>query len=162
MPKSPDRAGARTELTVVVRRTIAASPERLFDAWTKPEHLRRWWGPPGVTCPAAEVDLRVGGRYRIANQFPDGKLVWISGVFECIEEPRLLVYSWGFGSDPQRSERVTVALCACAAGTEVTVTHERIADAASRDGHEQGWVGCLRGLQRYLEDGPLAGGSSRV
>jgi len=70
MSKHTDPTVSRMELTLVVRRTIGASPERVFDAWTKPERLRLWWGPRGVTCTAAEVDLRVGGRYRIANQFP--------------------------------------------------------------------------------------------
>jgi uncharacterized protein YndB with AHSA1/START domain len=93
MSKHTDPTVSRMELTLVVRRTIGASPERVFDAWTKPERLRLWWGPRDVTCTAAEVDLRVGGRYRIANQFPDGRVVWISGQFECIEPPRLLVYS---------------------------------------------------------------------
>jgi uncharacterized protein YndB with AHSA1/START domain len=158
MSKSTDATRSRAEFTLVVSRTIDASPERLFEAWTRADQLRQWWGPKGVTCTAAEVDLRVGGRYRIANQLPDGRVVWISGVFESIEPPRLLVYSWGFDSDPQRPERVTVALSACATGTEVTVTHECIVDAVRREGHEQGWVGCLHGLQRHLENGPLAGG----
>ena len=153
MSKHTDPTVSRVELTLVVRRTIGASPERVFDAWTRPERLRLWWGPRGVTCTAAEVDLRVGGRYRIANRFSDGRVVWISGQFECIEPPRLLVYSWHLGSDAERSERVTVAFSVCAAGTEVTVTHERIADTASRDGHEQGWIECLGGLQRYLDEG---------
>lgn len=47
-----------------------ASPERIFDAFTDPEQLVRWWWPEGFTCPAAEVDLRVGGTYRIAMKWP--------------------------------------------------------------------------------------------
>jgi uncharacterized protein YndB with AHSA1/START domain len=62
-------------LSLIVRRTIAATPARLFDAWTTPELLTQWWGPANVTCPAAEVDLRVGGQYRIANQMPDGSVL---------------------------------------------------------------------------------------
>jgi len=56
-----------------VRKVVRASPERLFSAWTDADQLRRWWGPIGATCPTAHVDLRVGGRYRIENRFPDGK-----------------------------------------------------------------------------------------
>jgi uncharacterized protein YndB with AHSA1/START domain len=43
------------------------------------------WGPEGVSCIAAEVDLRVGGRYRIANKFPDGRVFWIVGELQIIE-----------------------------------------------------------------------------
>ena len=137
-------------ITLVVRRTINASPERLFDAWTQPAQLQHWWGPPGVACTGAEVDLRVGGRYRVGNRFPDGTIVWISGQFERIERPRLLVYSWSLGTRQEGAERVSVAFEARSVGTEVIVTHERIGDMASRDNHESGWVGCLEGLGTYL------------
>jgi uncharacterized protein YndB with AHSA1/START domain len=49
--------------TLVVRRRINAAREKLFAAWTQPELLVRWWGPQGVACPAAEINLRVGGPY---------------------------------------------------------------------------------------------------
>jgi uncharacterized protein YndB with AHSA1/START domain len=158
MPKGTDLPRAGAGLTLVVRRLIHASPERLFDAWTQPARLLRWWGPPNVVCTAADVDLRVGGRYRIANQFPDGSLVWISGQFERIERPTLLVYSWRLGAEQSGAqqagaERVTVEFKACEASTEVIVTHERIPDAANRSGHEQGWLGCLQGLEIYLRQG---------
>ena len=77
-----DSLPSKSPATLVVRRRINATAEKLFAAWTRPELLVRWWGPQGVACPAAEIDLRVGGSYRIANQFPDGTLVWIAGVFE--------------------------------------------------------------------------------
>jgi uncharacterized protein YndB with AHSA1/START domain len=72
------------KLALVVHRTIRAPVERVFAAWTTPEQLRRWWGPKSVVCSEAEVDLRIGGAFRIANQFPDGNVVWISGEFEQI------------------------------------------------------------------------------
>src|SRR5216683_3839213 len=81
-------------VTLVIRKTIRAKAERLFAAWTIPAQLKLWWGPQGVKCIDAEVDLRPGGRYRIANQLPDGKILWITGEFEVIEAPRKLVYTW--------------------------------------------------------------------
>jgi uncharacterized protein YndB with AHSA1/START domain len=138
-------------ITLVVRRTIRATPERLFDAWTRPEQLPQWWGPQGVTCIAAQVDLRVGGRYRIANQFADGRLLWISGEFELIERPRRLAYTWRLEPSAGPAERVIVTLAAHGAGTRVVVTHQRIANAQLRQQHAQGWRGCLRRLARYTE-----------
>ena len=88
------RPSVAVPLTLVVRRTIRATPERLFAAWTQPAHLRQWWGPEGVRCVGAEIDLRVGGGYRIDNALPDGKLLSIVGEFETIEPPHRLVYSW--------------------------------------------------------------------
>jgi uncharacterized protein YndB with AHSA1/START domain len=149
-----------SDLTLVVRRTIRATPERLFAAWTEPAQLKRWWGPAQVECPVAEVDLRVGGRYRLANQFPDGSIWWIGGVFEALSPPHLLVYSWELstgdiapsGKPPpdQAGERVTVRFEPRGDATEIIVTHERIADRSARDSHEQGWLGCLDGLVELL------------
>lgn len=103
-----------------------------------------------MRCVAAEVDLRVGGRYRIGNEMPDKSLLWIEGEFERVEAPRLLVYTWRVGEQPAPTERVTVRFEAAGDGTEVTVLHERIATPALRDRHLAGWNGCLEGLARYF------------
>jgi uncharacterized protein YndB with AHSA1/START domain len=139
------------QVALIVRRTIRTSPERAFAAWTQPEHLRKWWGPKSVQCTDAEVDLRIGGSYRIANQFPDGNVVWISGEFERIDPPHMLVYTWRLDKSHPGHERVTVRFETRGESTEVIVVHERIADQATRAGHEQGWLGCLDGLVRFLE-----------
>jgi uncharacterized protein YndB with AHSA1/START domain len=140
---------------LIVRRSIRASPERIFDAWTQPKHLKKWWGPISVECVDAEVDLRVGGRYRIANQFPDGKILWICGEFEAIERPHKLVYTWRVGADEAAEERVTVTFETRGEETEVIVAHELIPTTAMRDMHEQGWVDCLVGLVDYLAGAQL-------
>lgn len=140
-------------VSLVVRRTISAPPERLFAAWTEPAHLKNWWGPETVRCTAAEVDLRVGGRYRIANQFPDGSVLWIAGEFELIAPPSKLVYTWRLEPEASRSERVTVRFEPRDGATEVIVVHEHIPDTAIRDRHEAGWHGCLDGLAAYLRAG---------
>jgi uncharacterized protein YndB with AHSA1/START domain len=137
--------------TLVVRKTIQASPERLFAAWTEPEQLRAWWGPEGVVCIAAEVDLRPGGRYRIGNQLPDQSVLWIVGEFDVVEPPRRLIYSWRLEGVSATLERVTVQFESRRAATEVIVTHERIPSRDLRDQHQQGWQGCLAGLAKYLQ-----------
>jgi uncharacterized protein YndB with AHSA1/START domain len=138
-------------VTLVVRKTIRAKAERLFAAWTTPEQLKLWWGPPGVKCIDAQVDLRLDGRYRIANQLPDGKILWITGEFEMIERPSKLVYTWRIEPQTESSERVTVQFEASGEYTEVIVTHERIASEELREMHKQGWVGCLDGLAKFVE-----------
>jgi uncharacterized protein YndB with AHSA1/START domain len=138
-------------VSLVVRRTIRATPQHLFDAWTQPYQLKQWWGPLGADCIDAQVDLRVGGRYRIGNRFPDGTVVWISGDFEMIDPPHRLVYTWGLEPHASAPERVTVRFEPRGDLTEVIVLHERISDEAVRDRHEKGWEGCLDGLQEYNE-----------
>ena len=137
-------------ITLIARRTIRATPDRLFEAWTTPSLLRQWWGPAGVECIDAHVDLRVGGRYRIANRFDDGHVVWISGQFERIQPPSLLVYTWHVEPN-ETAERVTVQFEPADEGTTVVVLHERIADEPTRDLHDRGWRECLDGLQTFAE-----------
>lgn len=134
------------------RRFVPASPERVFDAWTRPDELEKWWGPAHVRCISAEIDLRVGGQYRIGNELPDKAVIWIEGVYERIERPNLLVFTWNVGGDSSPTEIVTVRLTAMDRGTEVVVTHEHIESSALRDQHLQGWEGCLDGLIRRLTD----------
>ena len=133
-----------------VRRMIRASPERLFNAWTQPDQLMRWWGPTGVVCIAAEVDLRVGGQYRIGNRMPNNDVLWIEGEFELIDRPNELRYSWRVGPVSQLTERVRVCFAPQGSMTEVIIEHEKIPTAELRDQHQRGWVGCLDGLAKYL------------
>lgn len=136
--------------SLMIRRRIRASPERLFKAWTDPAQLTQWWGPLGVTCLGAEIDLVVHGRYRIGNQLPDGSVLWIAGEFERIEPPHLLVYTWNLDHLALSGERVTVRFEAAGDTTDVVVLHEHIASAGARITHEIGWQGCLDGLEQFL------------
>jgi uncharacterized protein YndB with AHSA1/START domain len=144
------RAADPPGLTLVVRRLITASPQRLFTAWTDERELVRWWGPRGVVCENAQIDLRVGGTYRIANRLPDGRVVLISGEFDLIEPPNRIAYSWQVEPDPAEASRVIVSFLARGRRSEVVVTHERIASKAIRDDHRLGWRGCLEGLAAYM------------
>jgi uncharacterized protein YndB with AHSA1/START domain len=149
---SPPADATPSSINLVVRRTIRATAQRLFDAWTRPEQLSKWWGPAQVECAGAEVDLRVGGSYRIGNRLPDGQVLWIAGEFEEVTPPRRLVYTWRLGPQQADPERVTVRFEPRDGATEVIVVHERILDEAARESHERGWYGCLDGLEAYLRE----------
>jgi len=138
-----------TDLRLVTSRLIPAKPERLFEAWTSPAHLRRWWGPPGGHCTHAIVEPVVGGIYRLDNTLADGSTVIISGRFTHIAAPRQLAYTWQVRPGPARSELVTVTFAACGAGTEVTVEHVQILDEHSKAEHAAGWAACLDRLAMY-------------
>ena len=59
---------------IVLTRVVDAPRELVFEAWTKPEHAMKWFGPKGFTCTLHEMDVRVGGRWRFDMFAPDGKL----------------------------------------------------------------------------------------
>lgn len=138
-------------LALEVRRLIPASPSKVFDAWTDPDKLMKWWGPKDIICVFAEIDLQVGGRYRIGNQLPDQSTIVIEGVFEEIERPEKLVYSWQTDVNPDSVEQVTVQFCPIGADdTEVIIRHERIRSTDIHDQHQKGWNECLSGLVKVL------------
>jgi uncharacterized protein YndB with AHSA1/START domain len=136
--------------TLHIQRLIPASPGRVFAAWTDPEELKKWWGPEGVRCLTAEVDLHVGGQYRIANELPDGTVLWIAGEFEAIERPRLLIYTWIVETVNPTKERVSVGFEPHRQGTMLSITHELISTIAVKERHQHGWLGCLDGLVEYM------------
>jgi uncharacterized protein YndB with AHSA1/START domain len=75
MPASNAKTSSATsapEREVILTRVFDAPRELVFQAWTEPAHLAQWWGPHGFTTPACEVDLRVGGAWKIVMRFPDG------------------------------------------------------------------------------------------
>ncbi|MFT7582969.1 MAG: hypothetical protein ACI9MR_004655 [Myxococcota bacterium] len=150
-------------LSLVVRRTVTATVNRVFAAWTRPEEMARWWGPRDVRCGSVAIDLRVDGRYEIVNILPDSSTVVIHGRFLKIEAPHLLVYSWSVGAPlvpdlAHPTEQVTVRFLAVGdTQTEIVVVHERIATQPTVDSHTYGWLGCLDGLDAHLAQDTLTG-----
>jgi len=139
-----------SDLELTSTRVIKAPRERVFDAWTRPDILVKWWGPGEVICPEAYIDLRVGGEYRIANRDPDGSVAWITGTFEEVVRPERLVYNWTVSFVAHAATLVTVLFNIHPEGTEVVLTHQRFADAEVRDMHAVGWAGCIDKLEALL------------
>lgn len=80
---------------IVITRTFNAPREVVFAAWTDPQHLARWWGPRGFTCPRCELDARPGGLIRIDMRAPNGTIYPMSGVYLEILRPERLTYTAG-------------------------------------------------------------------
>ena len=98
----------------------------------------------------ADVDLRVGGRYRIVMQEPGGEAHRVGGAYREIVANERLVFTWAWEATPERESLVTVRLRAAGGGTDLTLTHEQLFDEAVRDRHVKGWTGSFERLQRYL------------
>jgi uncharacterized protein YndB with AHSA1/START domain len=135
------------QTALTMSRIIRAPREDVFSAWTDPEKLKQWWGPGPVSCPQAQVDLREGGEYCLANKQADGSITWISGRFERVRAPEELVYTWSVSILPHEPTLVRVRFLVHPDGTELVLTHERFAVEAVRDMHVQGWGGCIDKLE---------------
>ena len=130
-----------------MNRTFAAPREKVFQAWTQPEHLRNWWGmSAGYTAPIVEVDLKVGGHYRLGMQPPDdGNLQVVGGVFQEVSPPEKLVYTWAIEHEgmehQERSETlVTIEFRDLGGSTELVLTHEHFPTEEICEQHRIGWT----------------------
>lgn len=138
-----------TSLTLV--RSIAARPEVVFDAITTPEGITRWWGPDEGPVLLAEIDLRVGGVFKVRFRTLDGSEHESSGEILELVRPARLVMSWRWlGQEGEGESRVEFALRPVDDGTELIFTHALLSSEQARREHEQGWSGALAKLERYL------------
>ncbi|HXT16259.1 MAG TPA: SRPBCC domain-containing protein [Gemmatimonadaceae bacterium] len=137
-----------------VRRTIRAPRQRVFDAWTKAEELKRWHAPGPLTVSFAEIDLRVGGGYRIHMREPNGTEHKVSGVYREVDPPKRVVYTWSWDdqSDVQNSV-VTLEFHERGASTEVVLRHEGFATDKQRDSHNGGWTSIMEKFAADIEGG---------
>jgi uncharacterized protein YndB with AHSA1/START domain len=138
---------------VIVRRTIAASAEDLFDAFLEPEALATWMRPGAIRSTVARVEPRVGGRYEIIMQGESGPLPH-TGVYRVIDRPKRLVFTWRSIATEQRETLVTVDFLPVGTKTEVVVTHEMLTETA-RPSHSRGWSSGLEHLDEACRQGLL-------
>ena len=137
-----------TPFSLEVKRSIPATPQQVFDAWTIPSELAAWWAPPGGSCGDVAIDLRPGGKYSIENEMPNGIIFVIHGEYLAIDPPNLLQFTW-VGGDGQADEIVTVTFDQQGASTQVAVAHARVASEEAVESHSTGWRSCLDGLASH-------------
>jgi uncharacterized protein YndB with AHSA1/START domain len=117
-----------------VSRAFNAPRELVFEAWTNPEHMRRWLGPRCLTWVVCEVDLRVGGKYRWVQRAPDGSEYSFRGVYMEIVRPEKLVSTFVFEAAPGH-ESIDTLLLTENGGETIATTISRHETIASRDAH---------------------------
>jgi uncharacterized protein YndB with AHSA1/START domain len=140
---------------LTISQVIAASPERLFDAFTKPEVMLKWWGPEGAHVGEHRFDVRVGGAWLTAleNSMAGGTNT-LSGVYRVIDRPRRLAFTWAWTQpDGTRGHETVVDISfeKVAAGTLMTIVQKAFVDAQQAALHGQGWDSTLRKLVRMVE-----------
>ena len=136
---------------VRIERTFAARAEQVFDAWTSPEVMRRWFHcDPNWDTPVADVDLRVGGNVRVVMRKPDGSEVEAQGKFTLIDRPKRLVMTWIFDDDPSNEQLLELSFTESQGATTAVLVNSRISTDQRRDDQAKGWHGCLDELDRLL------------
>ena len=140
--------------TLVVRRFIPVPRERVFEAWLDPASLKQWMRPGGMTDATAEVDPRVGGRFRIV-MIEGPKRYEHTGEYLAIEPPERLEFTWISEATDHRSTVVTIEFLEREGGTELVLTHRRL-PAAQVESHRKGWTDIMKKLEALSGTGPLS------
>lgn len=130
-----------------VTRVVDAPAELVFEVWTRPEHVRRWWGWETATMLVCEADVRVGGRWRVVTLEADGRQVGWHGTFLEVDPPRRLVRTEVFEGGGE--VRATVDLVEQGDGMTVLVMTVRCASQGERD--DLLASGVERGLRRSFD-----------
>jgi uncharacterized protein YndB with AHSA1/START domain len=144
-------AGLAGRPSLTLERRILAPAEKIYAAWTDPEKIARWFGPAQIKdAVQAEIDLRVGGRYRISFESADGEYHQVGGVYRKIVPNQLLTFSWAWHTTPERESQLTISLKPDGGATLLTLHQEALFDEAARSGHQRGWTESLGKLEKYL------------
>jgi uncharacterized protein YndB with AHSA1/START domain len=140
------------ERVLRIERTFAAPVQRVFEAWTSEEVLRRWLhAEPGWNTPVAEVDLRVGGRIRIVMRDPSGATeAGATGEYQAVEPPHRLVFTWVWDDQPESPQLIELEFTERGQGTLVVMTNSAIPTDGRLKGQEGGWHRCYDNLERVL------------
>ena len=155
----------------VIARTFNAPREVVFDAFTKPEEMKKWWGPKGFTMLASKMDFKVGGFYHYGMRAPDGAPMWGKFVYREIVRPERIVFINSFSDENGGVTRhpmapdwplqmITTFTFEDLGGgkTRFTTTStafdateaERAVFDANHDSMTQGWTGTLDQLETHL------------
>ena len=151
---------------LVITRDFDVPRERVWQAWTEPEHVRRWWGPKGFTSPVSRIDLRVGGVYLNCMRSPEGQEFWSTGVYrEIVPLARIVCTDsfadekgnvvpashYGMEGDWPLELQITVTFEEVGGKTIMNLRHEGIPAGQMRDLCESGWKESFDKLAEVLK-----------
>ena len=139
-------------LTLELNRSLPAAPSLVFEAFTDPNELVRWWGPEGFSTPSLEFDPRVGESYRIEMQPPEGDAFYLAGEFRVVDPPTRLAYTFRWEDpDPDDVETlVDLSFRDLGESTEVVFSQGLFKTEARRALHRDGWTDSFDKLEALL------------
>ena len=138
---------------LVVSRLIDAPRELVFQAWTDPEQIARWWGPRGFVTVEHDMDIRPGGAYWFVMRSPEGTDHRKRGVYREIVAPERIAFTfaWEAADGTLGHETlVTVTFDAVDDKTRLTLRQGAFDSVAGRDDHVIGWTSCLERFGNYM------------
>jgi uncharacterized protein YndB with AHSA1/START domain len=140
------------QLTLELTRVLPAARSGVFSAFIDPLQLVKWWGPEGFTVPSLGFQPRVGGRYRIEMQPPEGDCFYLTGELRELDPPARLAYTFVW-EDPAPDDVETVVGLSfqdLGEATEVALTQSPFKTEARRALHRDGWTDSFDKLERLI------------
>lgn len=135
--------------TLIVKKLIKAAPDKVFEAFTRPEIMSKWFYPGEDYKVDVTNTLEIGGSYSLIMYAHNGEKYKHTGVYREISPPEKLVFTWN--SDFVRDTVVTVHFRKIGEHTEVTIEHDFLPEGEMKDNHEKGWKECLGNLDELLD-----------
>ncbi len=137
--------------TLRIQRTYQAPAEKVFDAWTSEEVIRRWWqAERNWETPEAEVDLRVGGTVHVTMRDPEKDVEHGGGgTYTEVDRPNRLAFTWLWDGDTRRT-LIEIDFEEADGATTVTFTHSGLWDEQAVRDHDYGWSNILDSLGRTV------------
>jgi len=135
-----------------ITRLIKAPRHRVYEAWTDPTQLPKWFGPENVQTLELTAEVRVGGKYRWDLMNPEGEKKTCEGEYRELVPDRKIVFTWQWQDDENWESVVsvvTVELDDAEDGTELRLRHEGFPNDTSRENHRQGWNSVLDRLENF-------------
>jgi uncharacterized protein YndB with AHSA1/START domain len=139
-------------VTLHITRVLPAAPSVVFAAFTDAEKLAQWWGPAGFTVPSLEFEPRVGQRYRIEMQPPDGESFYLIGQFQEVDPPARLAFTFVWEEpDPDDVENLAeLSFRELGDSTEVSLAQGPFKTEPRRELHRDGWTDSFDKLERLV------------
>jgi uncharacterized protein YndB with AHSA1/START domain len=138
--------------TLSIKRVLPAGRADVFRAFSAADQLAKWWGPEGFTVPSLEWSPRVGDRYRIEMQPPEGDPFYLTGEFREVDPPARLGFTFVYEDpDPDDVENlVELSFRDLGESTEVVFAQGRFKTEPRLELHRSGWTDTFDRLERYI------------
>ncbi len=150
---------------LIITRVFDLPVNKVWDAFTKPEECKKWWGPKGYTCPSASIDLKVGGKYLHCMRSPEGVDMWSTGTYKEIIPQKKLVCTDSFSDEKGNiipaadlnmpgnwplELLVTLTFEEVNGKTKMTLDHKGLPPEILED-CEKGWQQCFDKLEENIK-----------
>lgn len=142
------------KLKLEMRRTFEAPLEAVFEAWTSPEVLRRWFrAEHDWETTEAKADPRVGGELRVVMRNPHEDVVYGGGgQYTEVSPPTRLAFTWTWDDEPSWEQLIEIDFAERDGATDMTFLQVGLWNDEAVRSHQGGWTSCFESLARALAD----------